>query len=255
MAKSSARSLQNYIRDAKTANDLLPVTHTTDGFHLRSIAESESLEPQPCDIFAPDLLVYYFYGRPAFRCTADDATTLPAFLPVCFVLHPTAITSIKRIFPFDTGAFHLGLFARHLHKSMTCDDFALEPVLDSADKIVSKFFGTPNDYFLGTPVSGLNIPPFDFEAQTYYNLLKDEANTAFDDRKGCIEIQSEHSLDLNADTVLAVVLPSIFMDEESLTKIIVGEWKAEPLTYEVYHMRIQEYTANIYDLVKRFLEI
>lgn len=40
--------------------------HTTDAFRLRKIIAEGAFSPSHCDVFDEDLL-YFFYGRPAFR--------------------------------------------------------------------------------------------------------------------------------------------------------------------------------------------
>jgi hypothetical protein len=135
-------SLSRYVA-AQTPNEpTLPFVHMTDAWVLNRILTSDLLQPRKCPYFNEDLL-YLFYGRPSYRPNAKElASSLSFMAPVCFVLRPESLSFIARMFPFDSGAFHNGLFQDFLHPQMTIADFALEPDLQNPARLVNGFFGS-----------------------------------------------------------------------------------------------------------------
>lgn len=247
------RRFDRYIESEEPAKPCLPLMHTTDGWVLRTLVESGRLTPHDCEVFGSPLL-YFFYGRPAYRRTDEDPTSLASYLPVCLIFSPDCLPQIDRIFPFDTGAFSLGLYKQHLHRNMALEHFELSPDISNAFKVVSKFFTNNVSYYNGIAREGLVIGTLDFEASSYYDIVRAEGKTSSDDRRGTIEIQSAHSLEVDKKSILAAILPSIFADEQAILDVIVGKWEAEILPYDVYHFRVSEYTADIFSIAKGFLK-
>jgi len=125
----------------------LPLVHTTDVYRFTNVLEDGVLEPRECDVFKGEPLLYFFYGRPSYRINASEgATGLDHYLPVCFLFRNSAVTPIKRIFPFDSGGFHNELYADAFHKEMKLDDFGLEPDQDTPGRVISLFFESADAY-------------------------------------------------------------------------------------------------------------
>ena len=177
-----------YVKSALPYTPSLPLLHTCDGFHFRSIVDGQELRISPCDVFGENLL-YLFYGRPSYRTAKDiKASVMPAFFPICIVLKPDSVSTPKRIVPFDSGAFEDGRFSEHMHPKMRRDDFFLEPVPDMPSRLVSRFYGSNDAYFSGKPHT-IQIPPIEFEALSYYNLISSQNVSNYDDRNSSIEIR------------------------------------------------------------------
>jgi hypothetical protein len=104
--------------------------HSTDAFALRNILESGMFVPRLCPVFKKDLL-YFFYGRPAYRKSTGESIGIPARAPVVFVLAPDLVDMGVRVFPFDTGAYAAGRYGRWIHESMVMEDFEM-PCRDEA---------------------------------------------------------------------------------------------------------------------------
>ena len=52
---------------ATIAVDKLPLLHTANGEEFLSILKSGAIIPSACRVFHPDVLAYFFMGRPAYK--------------------------------------------------------------------------------------------------------------------------------------------------------------------------------------------
>jgi hypothetical protein len=168
------------------------------------------------------------------------------------VLNSNAVSAPKRIAPFDTGAWKEGLYSKHLHPAVRMEDFLLDPSLDMPPRLVKKFFRSNSNYYLGNPIS-IKIPPMEFEAQMYYEIIKTRATKSLDDRGSAIEIQSDSSLILNMANVLFVVLPKVFLDQKDIRDIINKKWGASFGTYDIHQGNVEEMMGKVYERVQEYL--
>lgn len=243
----------DFIKKHPPAGATLPLIHTTDVFSARDIIQKKELEPAQCPVFEESLL-YFFYGRPAYRAgETKKATSQLCYMPVCFIFKPEAISSIKRILPFDSGAFEDKKYANYLHHKMNKEDFFLDISLDMAARIVSFFYGSNEKYYSGE-VQQLEIPKDEFEVESYYQLISDRNKTAHDDRCASIEVQTDSIVKIIRDNILFVALPRIFLDFENIRRILFVEWNVSVETYEIYHGNALEYMSQLMKLVKDFFE-
>jgi hypothetical protein len=147
--------------------------------------------------FNDEPLLYLFYGRPAYRVNSQRlSSAIDAYAPVCLVLRPDCVASPKRIFPFDSGAFHGERFVEAMHRKMLLEDFALDPDLQGPLKLIGLFFGNHDRYYRNVPFQDVAIPPLSFEALSYHILITSRHENAFDERISAIELQSDQDLDL-----------------------------------------------------------
>jgi hypothetical protein len=254
---------EDAISGTRPASPLLPLLHTTDGYSFRSIIEKEKLEPRPCTVFREEEILYLFYGKPSFRPhSKEQPNAMPAFYPVSFIIRPGAIENVKRIFPFDSGAFENGLFDRFLyrrqcrgsnHQGMCLDDFEVTASLDSARKIVDTFFQTNQKYYDGQATSVPDVNDLNFELESYRQLIHHNAKDYFDERCKSIEIQMVDSIKLNASTVDAVILPSIFLEDKTARERLTVDWKADIYTYNPSRGNPDAYCRDIYVETRRHL--
>ncbi len=187
------------------------MTHLTDAYHLRSIAEAGRLEPTHCRVFDEPLL-YLFYGRPAYRvATQAESNGLEAYWPICFVLRNSA-SGARRIYPFDSGAFHQGRFGDFVHRDMIREDFELDVDPTTPGRLLSLFWSGPQDYFDNRGARDVALDPFEFEAKSYSELIRSKANGPFDERHSAVEVQMGDPLQL-AGNLSAVILPADFASE------------------------------------------
>lgn len=261
---NAANRFTAYVLKMSPKLPTLPLVHTTDSHGFREILERGKLKPRRCPVFENEDLIYLYYGRPGYRVGADiKPTSLTAYYPVCFVLDPKCVKTSKRVYPFDSGAYHNDLFENHIHHNMRLDSFIVEPNLqmpgkiptpDTPARIVSSFFGDNNNYYSGTPLDSIEVPPLEFEVECYCNLIKSKGQTALDDRRSTIEIQIDKPINLTKRSVNAVALPSVFIEDPDVKDKIIRKWKAEVLDYYIYHSNPSQFTASILEKVRDFLK-
>lgn len=186
----------------------LPFVHSTDAHGLRSMTMQNAIIPQPCNVFEPERLTYLFYGRPSYRPNEHvGATTHTALLPVCLIFKADAAIKIKRVFPFDSGAFQNDFLDSFLHPKMSLGDFLLTADPATPGKLISYVFGTNENYVKRKLQRTDPEHADDFEVQSYLDIASAKGTNKFDIRSATIEVQTEESLNFS-DTVEAVILPS-----------------------------------------------
>jgi len=246
-------SFSDYIQKQSMGSHELPLVHTTEYFRLASIQASNMLQPSDCAIFKEPLL-YFFYGRPAYR---DSSQTTPTrdvgFYPICFVFRPATIgKKAKRLYPFDTGASQYGLYEPDIQRTEALVSYQVQEIVDNARKIVSSFFETEEQYLSNNPKRGLRFGPTEIEAESYYRLITGGGDPNCDDRRSAVEIQIAECLDIRQG-IIAVALPTCFLEDEDLANTLLKVWRAVPLTYDAdIGMRPIEFHGTIRHLVRQF---
>lgn len=231
----------------------LPLVHTTRCEVLPHIVASHELRSVTlCDVFH-EHLIYFFYGRPAYRhVLGSEPSGNLDLCPVCFVFRPHTIGSkAKRVFACDSGGVHKGYFKDHLHPPDR-DEMQLDTTLESARKLVPLIFGDNSHYYLGKVKPAM---PTAFAAGTpaarFHALLSDTGKLAADDRRSVIEVQMDSPVPLEHD-LLCVVLPKEMMDQPGVRETILQVWQTETIHYETYPgAPPHEYTATIRDALRR----
>jgi hypothetical protein len=225
----------------------LPLVHSTDSYVFEDVLADGAIAPRACNVFKGEALTYFFYGRPAFRPNLDaEPTGLKHYFPVCLLLKPDWTASVKRVFPFDSGAFHNSFYSAYLHDKMKLGDFGLEADMSSPGKVVSIFFGSNPAYLVGKPRAEPKIDPSEFEAHSYLALVHAKHSNAIDNRGSGIEVQTAEIVSI-ADAVAAVIIPSTFADGrtgERLKKLGIDILPYS--TFERY--RPSEYMSKITEL-------
>lgn len=229
----------------------ISLVHSTDAYRLRDMVDDGEVIPQTCDVFPDEKLTYLFYGRPAYRVNANEKPAgLQHFLPICLIFKPEWTPLIKRVFPFDSGAFENGMYEAFLHKGMKLDDFELEPDLRSAGKLISLFFQSPGAYMSARAKPSLDLDPEEFEAHSYMALLNAKGSNSVDCRSSSIEIQVSDPIDLHS-SLEAVILPSSFSNGNIGSKIrALGVLTLPYNTYD--HSKPIEYMSSIMDICLRY---
>jgi hypothetical protein len=245
--------LRNLIAAVPPAGPRLPLVHSTDALAIGNmLSDGGKISPQSCPVFEPERLTYMFYGRAAYRPNLnEDPTDLQHYLPVCLIFRETASISIKRIYPFDSGAFQGDFYRSYLHRKMRLGDFLLEADEETPGRIVARFFSDNTNYIMGRQELSEPIDPGQFEAASYASLISSHGANALDSRSGGIEVQTDKEIDL-AESVEAAILPS------SLARSRVGqELRAAGIEIIPYpnlgRMRPNEYTGSIYEKCVAYL--
>jgi len=235
----------------------LPLVHSTKAYHLRSLAQTNVLQATECDVFINDKLNYFFVGRPAYKTRAEEAQSPYWQFPCCFIFEFSMIGDVRRMFPFDSGAF-----ARKRYPSYTAmmelEQFDVGKVSDAPEKIIGAFFNTPQRYFELKPkgkeefIGQYALGAMDMEIKALHRLSLEESATNFDDRRLTIEVQSGSDVDLTVTNPLAVVAPSEFLDDPDFRRQVVEVWNATPISYSVGPLNVANSYGQIYEKVGEF---
>lgn len=240
------------VSEALEAKPTLPLVHGSDAFNFLNALEDGELRPQPCDVFTGESLLYLFYGRPSYRANGDaEPTSLTHYLPILFILRENLANNVRRVFPFDSGAFDRGFYSAHLHHNMTIGDFGLEAAASTPGKLITAFFGDPASYLRAEPSEAVNLPPEQMEAVSYRSIIASRDANSLDSRGAAIELQTAAPVSL-ANQVQAVILPAPFIEKgATVTKLKALGIQAIP--YMVHgRTRPSEYVTTITDLCYRY---
>jgi hypothetical protein len=246
-------SFSDYVQKQTLAPVELPLVHTTEYFRLASIKASHMLRTGHCGVFK-EPLVYFFYGRPAYR---DSSQTIPTrdvgFYPICFVFQTAVVCKkAKRMYPFDSGASQIGLYEPEVSRAKALANYQVLALVENARRITSAFFESDEQYLSNRPKSGLVFSPDDTDAESYYGLINGGGAPECDDRCSAVEIQVEEDVDVRHG-IMAIVLPTCFLEDKSLTDTLINVWRAVPLTYDAdLGMRPLEFHSAVRQLIRKF---
>lgn len=179
--------------------------HSTDAFALRGLISSGEFTPRPCDVFNEDLL-YFFYGRPAFRRNEQVQIAQSAKAPVVIVFSPSLVDAGRRVFPFDSGAFK-DRYKNWVHQAMQLSDFELECSNGDPQRHVSAFFQNNSNYLKLIPKTPPKPYAGQFEVESLVAILTDPSAEKADDRRLAVELQVGQIVPFDSSTVVAVVIP------------------------------------------------
>ncbi len=245
-------TLRDIVAAQTSATEELPLVHTTRCEMLPHIVGSHELRGGECNVFH-EHLVYFFYGRPAYRhALGREPGGGIELCPVCFVFKPQTIaSSARRVFACDSGGVQNGYFQPHLTPPDR-DEMQLDTTIDSARRLVPLVFGSNEKYFLGEAHA---TAPAEFSpgsaAQRFHALLNDDAHATADDRRSAIEVQLASPVPLEHH-LLYVVLPNSELNKPSVRQAILSIWQCDPIGYDVYRgTPPHDYTATIRDILKR----
>ncbi len=210
----------------------LPLVHTSRCERLFEIAASNTLKPNPCDVFE-ESLIYLFYGRPAYRSSRGGrAGEAVALCPVCFVFKPRTVSrKLHRVYPCDSGSVASDRFVPEV-TAADLNALALDPQIESARRVVSLLFDHNTSYFLGKAVAGRTFPADSLGAR-FYDLLLRPGPLDYDDRRSAIEVQVDQAISLT-DQLLFVVLPKEFLDDAAIRHAIINIWNCDPVSYPTF---------------------
>lgn len=198
--------------------------------------------------------MYFFYGRPAYKTKKSGSLPLAYDLPVAFILKPEySLEQIRRILPFDSGAFSNGMYKPYFHPDSKMNDFELDGNTSSARKFLGFFYNSVEEYLVGRSTKNVSIPPTQFELSGLHELARAPANPIsrsgdLDERASSVEIQTTRSIEVRGNT-LALVLPNILLEDPSVQKLaeLCG---GKIVSYEsMMATSTESFAAVIYDKV------
>ncbi len=228
----------------------LPLVHTSECKNLLKMIGSGEIKVTRCDTFRDEDLAYFFHGRPSYRRFHERPQEWQ--LPFVLILRSTCLLNIKRIFPFDSGAFFSGRLPSYIAE-FDAEGYEVSAQANPIDLLIDIFWGGDDDYFSGRARSGqevthrrkLDIKHSETKALcAMYNLDQLKA----DDRALAIEVQTDRNVTIK-DNLLGVVMPRPYFDNKVLAKALklVGVLVRN---YDVYPISTESYMAIIYTEVK-----
>jgi hypothetical protein len=206
--------------------------HTTNAFAFRDIVACGFLTPQRCHVFGEDL-IYFFYGRPAYRDITNEPLRFIADSPVVVVLDPSLVTSGVRLHPFDTGAFDAKRYANWIHPRIPMRDYQLACPSDAPQRHVASLFGSNADY-LRARARPPSVPfKGEFEVDSLVAMLTDRDAGQADDRRAAVELQVPHAVPMKWPYVRGLIIPDEIMDAEYVQQLLQSAGGAiDVQTYE-----------------------
>ena len=253
--RAAVGRLLSFIKRYTPTENALPLVHTTPAYRFADFIDESHLEPNPCEHFKENL-IYFFYGRPSYRAADGASAYLEFEWPIIFIFDPHKITQIRRVYPFDTGAFFRGLYESFFHRNSEISDFELPASIDSAKMTVSAFYENNNNYYRGVSTKNLDIEPMQFEVQGLQELsrlpgVQDPlSGRTRDERSSSIEIQVDHAIKFE-DSALAIILPEPYLEVEGVIQAI-SRWKIDHFrTYTCVHNQSSEtWVGEVYGIVR-----
>jgi hypothetical protein len=247
-------AFSEFLSSRDAALPKLPWVHSTAGRHIGSVIEAEALTTARCPVFDEDL-VYFFYGRPAYRPGDGDLVREAAYSgAVCFVVRPEALTAQKRAYPFDTGAYPRYSAEGAPAAGLALDDFRLDSP-DLVPHVVGAFFGTNRRYYHGESLA--DVEAGGAAARAFHQMLRAEpagsADEGWDDRGYSAEAQVPEDVRLSGN-LLVVVMPRALL-ERSDVREAMKRWDAEPLGYPTFHRgRVRDFHGAVWRELLEFFE-
>ena len=240
-------------RNQITKSNPLPLIHTTESYYLKKIIQSGKIDARPCNVFVGEKLSYFFVGRAAYKRDLHQEAEYWE-LRACLVLK-FSIDGIKRIFPFDSGAFNTDRYPPFINM-MEMNEFEIGGDREATHKIIGTFFTSSRNYYR------LNARPKDqFEAMFDIDVLDEEIkalhrliqikDAKFDDRRFAVEIQFDYDVLLSDKSPLCFILPETYLSNSSYVAALQATG-ADIISYPVYPLRKEYYYYSIYEKLDKY---
>jgi hypothetical protein len=139
-------------------------------------------------------------------------------------------------------------------------EFEVIGLPDAPQRIIGAFFGDSANYFRlqakdrNAFYSEYSLGVFDEEIKALHMLASAVITGGVDDRRLCIEIQSGANVALTTKKVLAVICPSIYLDDPGFRTHVETVWDAEPISYNWQPLNYANYIGQIYEKVESFYQ-
>ncbi|MDE8763646.1 MULTISPECIES: hypothetical protein [Rhizobium] len=216
----------------------LPLIHITPAYRFAEIIPGDELIPVWCEIFQQEL-IYTFYGRPAYKSQDMVNSELEFNWPIVLLFDHANVGEIKRIMPFDSGAFNDRIYANYFHKDSQMLDFELPGDIGYATALASIFYTSPQRYMTANADRNPNIGLSHFEAQGVQALnqvpvFSRRTGERRDERSSTIEVQIGEKIKL-IDNVMAIILPQQYVDHEEIMDA-VARWHLPTKNIRYYDM-------------------
>lgn len=233
-----------------------PWVHSACSGNIWDFVNSGKILALPCSVFRPEKLCYFFVGRPAYK--RDDILNPGDWeLPMAFVMKFPTPPKIKRIFPFDSGAFSDRRFPSYI-TMFKLDRFDISGDNRNIGRLISLIYRTPEQYFYRRPAGYEDLKqehdllPRHREILAVSRLAAENAAVKMDDRAAAIEISVDEDVPITVDNLLGIVLPEelkreqeLWLHLKSLSKNI-ETYSHLPSSLHGYYSRMSECVNRIY---------
>ena len=255
MAKPQEVRLREFLKNTNLAvSKSPPWVHSTASSRLLSILQQEKLLAVKCNVFKKDKLCYLFVGRAAYK-GRESLNPEPWQLPTVFVMRFDTSPPIKRIYPFDSGAFDRNKMPEYL-TLFDMENFELGTDPEVIGRLISFYFDTSRRYVDRRALDEDKLKEnhvLDMrhaEIMALGKLYREGSTKNYDDRAAAIEVQVEQDIQLKKENLLGVVLPEEYLRTpgvrdtlKHLTSII------EP--YGLLPLSLREHYSSIYQGVNQ----
>jgi hypothetical protein len=234
-------------RNQISRSNPLPLVHTTESYYLKKILKSGCIEARPCNVFTGEKLAYFFVGRAAYKRELNQEAEYWE-LPTCIVRSFTA-RGVKRIFPFDSGAFKAKRYPPSI-AMMDLEDFEVGADPEAPQKLIGTFFNTPRNYYqlAARPreqfESMFNVDVLDEEVKALHGLIQ-KKNARSDDRRFAIEMQFDNNISIVDEKPICIILPETYLANKAYAKTLEDATQYV-LSYPVYPLRKEYFYYAIY---------
>ncbi|MHC2002522.1 hypothetical protein ACYQR9_19060 [Methylobacterium sp. CM6241] len=234
-----------------------PWVHSASSGDIWDFLESEKILAVPCTVFRPEKLCYFFVGRPAYK--RDDVLNPGDWeLPMAFVMKFRSPPNIKRVFPFDSGAFSINRFPTYM-TMFQINRFDISGDPRNIGRLISLVYRTPEQYFFRRPMGEEEVKrehdllPRHREILAVSKLAGENSAAKMDDRAAAIEISVSEDVPLLKEDLVGIVVPSELRREKELwlklnemTKF-VETYSHLPASLHGYYARMSECVERIYE--------
>ena len=142
---------------------------------------------------------------------------------------------------------------------MELKEFECSNDANAVPKLIGSFFGDNRAYleFKASQTVDFQtehgLSPLDAEIMALHKLSLGRNSNGFDDRNFTIEVQSEDELLLNPQSVLAVIAPIVYFDDNNFLDHVEKKWGATAISYDLQPLNPNYHYAVTYDKIKSFL--
>lgn len=232
----------------------LPYFHSCSGKAFRSILASGKIEKRKCNVFDEEL-VYFFYGKPAYRMPDLEANTRDSSrFPVCFVVTDLEDSEIRRVFPFDTGAMAYGIYADVCGPAVNPMNFEIGTDKNAISLFLGYLYASEKDYFLAQPQKAMkDIGALSFELQQIMSFILHYGASKWDSRAHTVEVQQDEEVNILSAPIEAIILPDSFLNDPRVADFLYNH-DIIAIDYSVHKSNPSNATEVLFDNAKKYLE-
>ncbi|MCK1418127.1 MULTISPECIES: hypothetical protein [unclassified Bradyrhizobium] len=255
MVKPTEVKLREFLKNSNLAVPKSPPwIHSTASSNLIPILNEEKLLAVKCNVFQGEKLCYLFVGRAAYK-GKDALNPEPWQLPTVFVMRFSNPPPLKRIHPFDTGAFERGRMPDYL-TTFKLEDFNVGTDQDQIGRLISLYFETPRRYVDRDANDQKKLKEEHLLNMSHSRVLavsklyKEGSTKDCDDRAAVIELQVEADIPLKKENLLGVVVPEEFQRTPGVTEAL-KELTNVIETYRLLPLNVSQHCGLIYECVEQ----